>query len=35
VLSARAWTAPTLCGTTLYLRDAKEIVALSLAPARE
>lgn len=31
VLSARAWTVPTLCGSTLYLRDAKDIVALSLA----
>jgi outer membrane protein assembly factor BamB len=30
VLNARAWTAPTLCGTTLYLRDLKQIVALDL-----
>ena len=30
VLSARAWTAPTLSGTRLYLRDLKEIVALDL-----
>ena len=30
VLSARAWTAPTLSGTTLYLRDLKQIVALDL-----
>jgi outer membrane protein assembly factor BamB len=31
VLSARAWTVPTLSGTTLYVRDAKQIVALDLA----
>ena len=31
VLSARAWTAPTLSGTTLYLRDLKQIVALDLS----
>ena len=30
VLGARAWTAPTLSGTTLYLRDLKQIVALDL-----
>jgi len=30
VLNGRAWTAPTLSGTTLYLRDLKEIVALDL-----
>jgi outer membrane protein assembly factor BamB len=30
VLSARAWTPPTLSGTTLYLRDLKQIVALDL-----
>jgi len=30
VLGARAWTAPTLSGTTLYLRDSKQIVALDL-----
>jgi len=30
-LSARAWTAPTLSGTTLYLRDLKQIVALDLS----
>ena len=30
VLSGRAWTAPTLSGTTLYLRDLKQIVALEL-----
>ena len=30
VFSTRAWTAPTLVGTRLYLRDQKEIVALSL-----
>ena len=31
VLSARAWTAPTLSGTTLYLRDLEQIVALDLS----
>ena len=30
VLGARAWTAPTLGGTTLYVRDFKQIVALDL-----
>jgi PQQ-like domain len=30
VLSGRAWTAPTLSGTTVYLRDLKQIVALEL-----
>jgi outer membrane protein assembly factor BamB len=30
VLSNRAWTVPTLSGTTLYLRDRKQIVALAL-----
>ena len=30
VLGARAWTAPTLSGTTLYVRDLKQIVALDL-----
>ncbi len=30
MLGARAWTAPTLSGTTLYLRDLKQIVALEL-----
>jgi outer membrane protein assembly factor BamB len=30
VLGARAWTAPTLSGTTLFLRDLKQIVALDL-----
>jgi len=30
ILGARAWTAPTLSGTTLYLRDLKQIVALEL-----
>jgi outer membrane protein assembly factor BamB len=30
VLNARAWTVPTLSGTTLYLRDARQIVALDL-----
>ncbi|MCH8289951.1 PQQ-like beta-propeller repeat protein [Candidatus Poribacteria bacterium] len=32
VLTTRAWTVPTLVGTTLYLRDRKEIVALDLSP---
>ena len=31
VLKARAWTVPTLCGTTLYLRDTSQIVALDLS----
>jgi outer membrane protein assembly factor BamB len=31
VLTARAWTAPTLSGTTLYLRDLTQIVALDLS----
>ena len=30
VLGERAWTAPTLSGTTLYLRDRRQIVALDL-----
>ena len=30
VLSNRAWTVPTLSGTTLYVRDRKQIVALAL-----
>ena len=30
ILSARAWTVPTLSGTTLYVRDRKQIVALAL-----
>jgi outer membrane protein assembly factor BamB len=30
VLSNRAWTVPTLSGTTLYMRDRKQIVALAL-----
>jgi outer membrane protein assembly factor BamB len=30
VLGARSWTVPTLSGTTLYLRDATQIVALDL-----
>lgn len=32
VLSGRSWTAPTLTGTTLYLRNNTEIVALDLGP---
>lgn len=32
VFSSRSWTAPTLVGTTLYLRDRQEIVAVDLAP---
>jgi hypothetical protein len=31
VSSATAWTAPTLVGTTLYLRDRANIMALNLA----
>jgi outer membrane protein assembly factor BamB len=34
ILNGRAWTAPTLIGTRLYLRDRAEIVALHLGPAR-
>ena len=34
VLTARAWTAPTLSGTTLYLRDNTQIVALDLGSPR-
>ena len=30
VLKGRAWTVPTLCGSTLYLRDSAEIVALRI-----
>jgi outer membrane protein assembly factor BamB len=30
VLENTAWTVPTLCGTRLYLRDRKQIVALDL-----
>jgi outer membrane protein assembly factor BamB len=30
VLDASAWTVPTLCGTTLYLRDRRQIMAVSL-----
>jgi hypothetical protein len=30
VLTNRAWTAPTLSGTRLFLRDRREIVALEL-----
>ena len=32
VLTSRSWTAPTLAGTKLYLRDMKEILALDLSP---
>jgi outer membrane protein assembly factor BamB len=32
VLSNIAWTPPTLAGTTLYVRDRKNIAAFSLAP---
>jgi len=31
IFSGRAWTAPTLLGTRLYLRDRKKMVALELA----
>ncbi len=30
ILSSRAWTVPTLDGTTLYVRDRKNLVALAL-----
>ena len=30
ILGERAWTAPTLSGTTLYVRDRRQIVALDL-----
>ncbi len=30
VMESTAWTAPTLVGTKLYLRDRKKIVALDL-----
>jgi hypothetical protein len=30
VLSNNSWTAPSLAGTRLYLRDRKNIVALEL-----
>jgi outer membrane protein assembly factor BamB len=33
VLDGRSWTAPTLSGTTLYLRNGKEIVAIDLSPS--
>ncbi len=32
ILSSRSWAAPALAGTTLYVRDQKELVALDLAP---
>ena len=32
ILSSRSWTVPTLVGTTLYVRNQKEIMALSLEP---
>ena len=32
ILSTRAWAAPTLVGTTVYVRDRKEIVAVDLSP---
>ena len=32
-LSSNAWTAPTLVGTTLYLRDRKTIMALDIGGA--
>ncbi len=31
VFTGRSWTAPTLIGTTLYLRDRKEILAIDLS----
>lgn len=30
LLTERAWTAPTLCGTTLYVRDRHQILAVDL-----
>jgi len=33
MLTAKAWTVPTLVGTTLYLRDLKVIKALNIGPA--
>jgi len=33
ILGERAWTAPTLSGTTLYVRDRKQIMALDLGTA--
>ncbi len=33
ILSSRAWAVPALVGTTLYLRDQKELVALDLGPS--
>jgi outer membrane protein assembly factor BamB len=33
VLDGRSWTPPTLVGTTLYLRNRREAVALQLGPA--
>ena len=33
VLSGRSWTAPTLSGSTVYLRNNTEIVALDLGPS--
>ena len=32
VLTSNAWTAPTLVGSTLYLRDRRDILALDLGP---
>lgn len=32
VLKSRAWTAPTLVGTHLYMRDRQEMLALDLTP---
>ncbi len=32
VLSSRSWAVPALAGTTLYVRDQKELVALELGP---
>lgn len=32
IFSGRSWTAPTLVGTRLYMRDRKQMVALDLAP---
>ena len=34
LLNSNAWTAPTLVGTTLYVRDRKNIVALDVGASR-
>ena len=34
ILTPNAWTPPTVVGSTVYLRDRKDVLALDLAPAR-